>query len=485
MSSRVSLLEFLEPDLNAGGMGTGAPTLTTAPTVVPTHTTAPAPVASPEQNNDKEMEADGFVDPIEVIDTIRQDGSKIEATVDGDLKPEEGTDEENDEPSMNEVDTPTPSVDNTSPMVREASLPINQTNARNLALIVVANSNGAFRLARHSKGAYRLQLVNDKDKDKASQLIIQAMRGFKVKAINPGEPGASSGKYTTYILAKSKTQTVKVVFCAGKNQGQQFEKQLKNSIAARKGVYWELIMRSLKSYYGVRPINVKRIVKGTGGDANIKRPFTATMSDVGTLVSDMDIQLTKPFKLGDQTSNIIHVSIKNTKGSTFANTGYRDGFKLVRRGTGSVVTPVTSTNAAAEFFLAALGVDKAVMAKGLTDYNNYLSGKKVKSTHAYYITPTVNRKLLEKLLAAQMGYGYVYARQTKDGLKLLDFYKPEKVVAQVGTITGVVASYPFVDGAKKSKQLSVLIQTTTGKFIVEVRNASGGVTPTQLNIKFD
>ena len=442
--------------------------------------------ATPNHDLEQELEADGFVDPIELIDVIKQDGAKIEATIEGDLEPEKGTDAENDVEVVKEVDNRTSVVDNTTTTMHEVDLSMSKSSARNLVLTVVANSKGSFRLARNERGAYRLQLANDNDKEKVSQLIIQAMRGFKVKAINPGEAGASSGKYTTYILAKSKTETVKIVFCAGKNHGQQFEKQLKNSVATRKGAYWNSIVSSLRTYFGIRPENIKRIIKGAGGSTNVKRPFTASMTDVGSVLSDMDIELNKPFKLGDQMSDVVRISIKHSKGSTFANTGYRDGFKLTTRSNGeTAVVATTSNNVAAEFFLAALGIDKAVLAKGLTDYNNYLNGKKVKSTHAYYVVPTINRTLLEKLLAAQLGYGYLYARQTKDGLKLLDFYKPEKVVAQVGTITGVVVAYPFVDGEKKSKQLSAAIQTTTGKFVVEVRNTSGGFMPTQLNIKFD
>jgi hypothetical protein len=478
----MKLLEFLAMEDLIGGAST---------TAIDTPNNQQDP--SQEQNWEDEATSLGFVDPIELIDTIQSDGAKIEATIEGDLPPEEGTeegpledDDEEDGVLHNRVDT---AVEMTETPAMPTETPSNGTftDDRNLALQVVANSKGTFKLDRRNKGAYRLQLVNDKDKERAAQLIISALKGFKAKTIAPGDPGASSSKYTTYVLAKSAKETVKIVFGAGKNEGQKFEVRLKNSIASRKGHYWDALVLNLKTHFGIRPSNIKRVVKKVGGASNVKRPFAATIPDVGASLSDMDLVLFRKVKLGDTLTDVVHVSIKDRRGDTFANTGYTDGFTTKVSPAGvTTVTPVPSKNAAADAFLLALGIDKNLVAKGINDVLRHQEGKKVKSTHAYNVIPTVNKTLVAKLLAAQMGYGYLYAREAKSGpgLKVIDLYKPEKVQAQIGTITGITAAYPFVDGTKKSKQLSVFIQTTMGRFVVEVRNTKGGVLPGELKIKF-
>ena len=112
--------------------------------------------ATPNHDLEQELEADGFVDPIELIDVIKQDGAKIEATIEGGLEPEKGTDAENDVEVVKEVDNRTSVVDNTTTTMHEVDLSMSKSSARNLVLTVVANSKGSFRLARNERGAYRL-----------------------------------------------------------------------------------------------------------------------------------------------------------------------------------------------------------------------------------------------------------------------------------------------------------------------------------------
>ena len=414
-------------------------------------------------------ELQGFIDVEDADKIIDQDAKKIKDTLEGAMAPEPGIDEE----------TPTENSDTTTAATNmEEDLISEDAATKAIVDAIVTSSGGKFHFGGIKKSAYRLRLSNAKDD--VAAIIKKSLRGYKIKAVAPGQPGAASSKYTTYIVARSGVTPAKVVFSAGKNEGQKFETQLKNSISSRRGPFWNALSGKLREFFGILPADIARVDKSAGGSSRVTRPFTSKLQNVGAILSDMNIKLLKPRNIGGVVTDMLYVSIKNVSGATFANTGYSDAFSL----TGArVVAKPSVARPAVDQFLTACGVDKDKVAVGLTDFFRTSKGKAINSKHKIMDTPAFNGQKIKEILAAQVGYGYVYVREEKAGLKILDLTAPQDALDLVGTINSVTVRYPYVLQGKASKQCTITIDTTTGKFVAELRNTQGGIIPQQLNLR--
>ncbi len=350
------------------------------------------------------------------------------------------------------------------------------------ALRLVSKSGGLLKFGGTKDRAYRLRLVDPKQD--IAKAIKNALRGFKLKIVAPGMSTgkfvAKSGKYSTYYVQAPDKSFVPIVFSAGANEGQKFEKAIKNSISSRKGKAYNALLEALNQIYGVEDTEetkIKRVVKAAGGSTRVKRPLTSVATNVGPILSDMTIIL--------KNDEEIYVSLKNVSGATFANTGYSGAFVLTKNKSGQNVVKAqpSASSPATDEFLLACGVDKNLVAKGLTDYINKTFSKPQQSNfRADFAT-------VQKFLVAQLGYGYVYFRQLSGGkYKIIDLSTLQKTKKVIGNVISVNVTYPFYLGAsrsKKSKQCTIKIGTTTGDtYIVEVRSTKGGVINNmQCNIK--
>ena len=66
---------------------------------------------------------------------------------------------------------------------------------------------------------------------------------------------------------------------------------------------------------------------------------------------------------------------------------------------------------------------------------------------------------------------------------MLDLTTAKKTLEKLGAVTSVVATYPFWSKERATKQLSVKITTTTGNYLVEVRNTQSSVEPNEIKVK--
>ena len=400
---------------------------------------------------------------------IHKDADIIRLVLDGDMAPEEGIDATGDELKLFADEGENGNL--TEMAIKKITTKISSSNPKNVVDHITSGFKSIFRLQKSKLGAFRLALTNSKDD--IEELLRKALKKVEVlKVYEPGHPLATSGRYTTYKI-KYKDNIALIVFCAGANKGHQFEAYIKNSVASRKGETYDMLLAFLTKNFGIKNKDINKIIKTTGGSTNVKRPFATQIGNVGEEISDLSILLKQPInKIGDT----VHVSLKNERGTTFANLGYVDGF--IEKSNGKVIA-VPSQNVEMEKFLRYLGVDKTIVAQGLTDYLNKKTSK--------HTTTANGRKsaLIPEYLASQLGSGYVYMRKTKTRWDIENFYNPATVLKKVGNIVSVAILYPYYDARtnKARKQLSVYITTTTKKFVVEVRNVKGQILPNQMNIQ--
>lgn len=431
------------------------------------------------------------VDDTEASEAIDDDADLIVATLEGTEEREEGVDAPETEESQQAEKTTSTANDSSGAEELEKALAVEPPDVFSGAVLeeavgdksfverMVSKSGGLLRYGGPKDGAYRLRLRDSKaDLAKA---IKSALRGFKMKIIKPGAKTgklvAKSSKFNTYYVKTPAGNFVAVVFSAGANEGQKFEKTIKNSIASRKGKAYEALLDALQRFYGIDSSNIARVVKTAGGSTRVKRPLTLKPTNVGPILTDMTVIL--------DDGNEIYISLKNVSGATFANTGYSGAFVLTKNRAGKDVVKAqpSATSPVTDEFLQACGVDKALIAKGLTDYIN--------RTVSRTVTPatTADYSKVQSFLVAQLGFGYVYFRQLAEGkYKIIDLSTLAKAKKVIGSVVGVDVRYPFYGGAnrnEKSKQCTIKISTSTGDtYIVEIRSTKGGVTENmQCNIK--
>ena len=193
-----------------------------------------------------------------------------------------------------------------------------------------------------------------------------------------------------------------------------------------------------------------------------------------------------PYDVGPQIADIIiagagaprYISVKNVKGKTFGNHGYGGGFtvKKSRSGYEKIVSGVGPGDT--DQLVAALGIDKAKVARGVTNYLNQ-NEDVPEETVVQQGGSSIDPQVIQSWLASGIGFGYYYVREGSAGsIKVLHLKDASDAMDFVGKVAGVILRYPR---AGKSKQLTALVATANGTFKIELRNTSGGIVPNQLN----
>ena len=103
------------------------------------------------------------------------------------------------------------------------------------------------------------------------------------------------------------------------------------------------------------------------------------------------------------------------------------------------------------------------------------------------INPTEQSDIetLQKFLGSAFDYGYIYVKQKnkKDDLEIADLTTEEGLYNFVGDIQQVEVKYPYYKNSIRSrKHASIVLTTTKGAYSFDIRNASGGVVPDQINL---
>lgn len=341
--------------------------------------------------------------------------------------------------------------------------------------------SGKLRYNSPKKGAYRVQPV-DSNNPPPADYLLKAMKAKKIIVVNiipPKAPGSKSTKFSTYVIKKGgSSTTVEFVYGQGRNAGQKFEDE---TIQSMQGLISGKISPLAQNIAKALKINVASILSvDVASKKRVVRSLTGELSNVGEMISDMTITLNR--RTLTYPNKKIYVSIKNVSGDTFSNNGYAGVFIQQKSKMKPVIVPAAGSHKLDIFLVSGLGINKQLLASGLTDYINQ--------------TPTINpvRKqsstfdagIVKRYLASAYGYGYWYIRQVAEGSSkikaqnILSIDMPEMLV---GDIVDVTISYPFWSESSASKQLTANIITTNGTYILEIRNSQAGVVPNEVKIR--
>lgn len=170
-------------------------------------------------------------------------------------------------------------------------------------------------------------------------------------------------------------------------------------------------------------------------------------------------------------------------GVTVANTGAAGMFSLKD----GKITFADREGMVGKKLFDAAGLDDSSIIKiekGLTDYlNKTISPSDLQKT--VDMTSSANKEDLKKFLYSAFDYGYIYVRRKPVGLEVIDLTKEEDLKDFIGDVKSVKVKYPFYKDETrtgKRKNVSIVIETDNNVFSFDIRNASGGIIPSQINL---
>ena len=288
--------------------------------------------------------------------------------------------------------------------------------------------------------------------------------GYQIQEeIMPGQPGAKTGKSTTYLVSKDSMSTPFSVVFGSANKGESFEAALHADLVAGSGPLGDELLSAL----GLTRADILSVEDPLPAR---KRPLTSTIRDDGQAISD--ITLNTPTRK-------IYISLKDPQGTTFANTGYAGGFIESEEGR------VSPGSHPLDDFISALGIDKNKVAQGVNDYKF----KKISDPSQCSIenSKSFDGQKITDYLAAALGYGYVYARKKrKGGYHIEDIKTADDAYAIIGVPTSVNIIYARYCGDSRnqsSKGTRAVVDTDNGaRYDVAIRNKSGGITPKEIAV---
>lgn len=350
---------------------------------------------------------------------------------------------------------------------------------------IIALSAGRLKHIGSKRGSYRISRTDPKVEVPASEMadILEKCNVEVVSIITPGALGANSGKFNTYMLRNGELH-FSVVFGQGSNSGHDFEKEtidsLKNSqlnatsAGGQATVSPNSLYQILISAFNLSPEEIQKI-KHVGGK-KVKRPMTNQPEDVGSTISDVDFVL--------ENGKIIHISLKNKDGRTFANSGYQSAFSFTM-GPDEKPLMTPSQHDLDTFIVDGCGVNKQKVADGINDYIRH------QPTDPPYkdVTTNINADIIKSYLAGAYGYGYWYLRPKKPakqgGWQLINIDSQQAAYEQVGEIKSVLVTYPYWSPTSKSKQVTIKIYTSNAYFMVEIRNSQKGIQPNEIKVRIE
>lgn len=287
-----------------------------------------------------------------------------------------------------------------------------------------------------------------------------------VEVIPPGGAGSKTSKYKTYVVRQGDADPFAVVYGSA-NKGEKFEAELWNDLAGHMpsplgDVFMSSIGLSREDIIEVEPQKPPR-----------KRPLSNQIEDVGAAISDITIRVNTP-----DGEKRLYISLKNPTGGTFSNNGYGSGFAQNSDGT------ISSGNHPLDDFVKALGIDKEKIAKGVSDYAlDRNSDADICSVQE----GDFDAEKISQYLGSALGYGYIYARQSKEGFHIIQLDSAEDTKKLVGKPTSVTVRYArqCEDGGRSKGTTAAIEMDNGAKYSVAIRNKSGKIIPREITISIN
>lgn len=350
----------------------------------------------------------------------------------------------------------------------------------------ILDTNPSFKSGGSKAGAIRIAPSGEEATSSREDIVKDfenTLKGINlvIKDIKPRGEGASS-KYPTYVVADAASNEYQIVLAGGSisNKGMKYERELLKTL---KDYFSKLRLgedsdkpKFLKDLESKTDIEFVDVVDEVDFNRKVKRPLTDDgAEDKGKEIADIALK-------GDD-DNTYYISLKDVGGVTVANTGAAGMFNLKD----GKITFVDRNDKIGKKLFSASGLNDDSIIKierGLTDYLQ----KNISPTELQEVedlTSSANKEDLKKFLYSAFDYGYIYVRRKPVGLEVVDLTKEEDLKDFIGDVKSVKVKYPFYrDETRtgKRKNVSIVIETEHNVFSFDIRNASGGVIPSQINL---
>ncbi len=317
------------------------------------------------------------------------------------------------------------------------------------------------------KGEVRLQPVVKEftleDFTAAIQLI-----GLKIEKVAlPGDSDSKSSKFPTYIVKDEQGIEHYLVLGGGVagNKGMALERtmveELRNNLQTQERVPFYVQFKQV-----VGPVNFVEVQDGF--KQAVRRQLTGVPQNAGKIIADII--------LIDDKGKEYYISLKDKNGKTISNNSLKQMFVLQQNKI--IVNDVPLIDP----LLDAVKLDKNKIAELVEKYiNKQPSGQKEAETVSNF-----DEQIIKQYLASAFDYGYYYVRNLGNNrYEIVSLLTIEDVYNMIGDIQQVAVKYPFYTGEsmqQKRKHASIIVYTDKHTFSFDLRNASAGVLPQQINL---
>lgn len=317
------------------------------------------------------------------------------------------------------------------------------------------------------KGEVRLQPVAKEftleDFTAAIQLI-----GLKIEKVAlPGDADSKSSKFPTYVVKDEQGVEHYLVLGGGTagNKGMTLERTLvdtlRNNLQNQQQVPFYVQFKQ-----AVGPVNFVEVQDGF--KQAVRRQLTGVPQNAGKIIADIILL--------DDKGNEYYISLKDKNGKTISNNTLKQMFTLQRDRVTVKEVPLIDP------LLNAVKLDKNKIAELVEKYiKKEPSGQKEPEAVTDFDEQTI-----KQYLASAFDYGYYYVRNLgKDRYEVVSLLTIEDVYNMIGDIKQVAVKYPFYAGEsmqQKRKHASIIVYTDKHIFSFDLRNASAGIIPQQINL---
>lgn len=340
-------------------------------------------------------------------------------------------------------------------------------------LFKTGEKRGSIRVAPKQK-------VEDREKlEKEFFDTIETLDLVIKDTIKPGEDGSPSGKFLAYRVLDKNSNEFIITLAGGafSNKGMEYEREVFSEIKR----YFDTDMEDEKPGF-LEKLENALDVEFTGYDSttsfetNPRRPLTPDgPTDQGKVIADMTLE--------DDSGNKYYISLKDVGGITVSNAGAKglfdiDGNRIKFEGKGKGIVGKKL------FEAAKVNIDK--VEEGLNGYVTKTPTPGLRDSED--VTDKLDNndlKIITNFIASAFDYGYIYVKRksSKNDLEIIDFSEKQNLYDYIGDIEKVVIKYPYyINDSLKRKNIDIDVTTENTQLAFSIRNASGGIIPTQINL---